>query len=328
VRGCLTFGASLRAFARRAVTSASGAALTLERFEKVRDDLQVSTAIDPWLGRVLAGRYRVLQKAADGRRGTLYRAERIDDARRVAIKIVHASMHQAHATFEWRFQQEVEAARSLVDRNTLIVYEGSKADDRSMFMAMEWLSGIDLARMLAARGPLNTRQALFLGNQVARSLAFAHAQKQVHGDLSPEGLFVTRDARGLSLVKVMDFGRRRLASYNDEGFSQVNMPSGWARYLAPEQITGDEFDGRADLYALGSILYRALSGELPFPDATGIQILMSQVHDHPPPLRTHQAAKEVPSAVEALVMRCLEKSPQQRFASADELVELTERLAR
>lgn len=288
----------------------------------------MSTAIDPWLGRVLAGRYRILQKAAEGRRGFLYRAERIDDATRVAIKVVHPSMHQSHAMFEWRFAQEVEVARSLLDRNTLVVFEGGRADERSMYMASEWLSGIDLARMLATRGPLNTRQALFLANQVARSLAAAHKQKQVHGDLTAEGLFVTRDARGLSLVKVMDYGRRRLASYNDEGFSQVNMPSGWARHLAPEQIVGDEFDGRADVYALGSILYRALSGELPFPDATGIQILMSQVHDHPPPLKAHATAKDVPQAVEELVMRCLEKSPQQRFASADELVELTERLAR
>lgn len=308
--------------------SRAACARAVEPAHEIGDDRSVTTAIDSWLGRVLAGRYRILQKAAEGRRGILYRAEHIEDARRVALKIVHPSMHQTHATFEWRFQQELDVARSLVDRNTVSVLEGARADDRSMFMAMEWLSGIDLARMLAARGPLNTRQALFLGNQVARSLAAAHRQKVVHGDLSPEGLFVTRDPRGLSLVKVMDYGRRRLASYNDEGFSQVNMPAGWARHLAPEQITGDEFDGRADVYALGSILYRALSGELPFPDATGIQILMSQVHDSPPPLRSHAAAKEVPSAVEALVMHCLEKNPAERFASAEELVELTERLAR
>jgi eukaryotic-like serine/threonine-protein kinase len=305
-----------------------GPLLGIEPLGEMRDDRRVSTAIDPWLGRVLAGRYRILQKAADGRRGMLYRAERIDDATRVAIKVVHSSMHQSHAMFEWRFAQEVEIARSLLDRNTLVVFEGGRADERSMYMATEWLSGIDLARMLTTRGPLNTRQALFLANQVARSLAAAHKLKQVHGDLTPEGLFVTRDTRGLSLVKVMDYGRRRLASYNDEGFSQVNMPMGWARYLAPEQIVGDEYDGRADVYALGSILYRALSGELPFPDGTGIQILMSQVHDHPPPLKSHGAAKDVPQAVEELVMRCLEKAPQQRFATADELVELTERLAR
>ena len=237
-------------------------------------------------------------------------------------------MHQTYASFETRFASEVEVARSLSDRNTLVVYEGGRADDRHMFMACEWLSGIDLARMLAARGPLNTRQALFLGNQAARSLAAAHAQKVYHGDLTPEGLFVTRDARGLSLVKVMDDGRQRMASYNDEGFSQVNMPAGWARYLAPEQITGHEFDGRADIYALGSILYRALSGELPFRDATGIGIFMAQVNEKPPPLRSHAAAREVPAPVEALVMRCLEKSPNERFATADELIALTERLAR
>lgn len=288
----------------------------------------MTRAIDAWLGRVLVGRYRVLQKAAEGNRGVLYRAERTDDGRRVALKIVHPSMHESQAAFEARFLRETEVARSLSDRNTLLVFEGGRADDRSMFVASEWLSGIDLARMLVARGPLNTRQALFLGNQVARSLAKAHAQKIVHGDLTPEGLFVTRDSRGLSLVKVMDYGRVRMASFNDEGFSQVSMPAGWARYLAPEQITGAEFDGRADVYALGTILYRALSGVLPFANATGIGIFMSQVNDRAPPLRRHAAAQEVPAAVEALVMRCLEKDPASRFASADELVELTEHLAR
>lgn len=288
----------------------------------------VTTAIDPWLGRVLAGRYRLLQKAADGQRGVLYRAERTDDARRVAVKLVPPSVHQAREAWEARFRHEVEIARSLSDRNTLTVFEGGHADEHSMFVAAEWLSGIDLARMLASRGPLNTRQALFLANQVARSLSAAHEKKIYHGDLSPEGLFVTRDSRGLSLVKVMDYGRMRIANFNDEGFSQVRMPAGWARYLAPEQITSEELDGRSDLYALGSILYRALSGELPFRDATGIGILMSQVHDRAPPLKSHAAAREVPDAVEALVMRCLEKNPNDRFATADELVELTERLAR
>jgi eukaryotic-like serine/threonine-protein kinase len=288
----------------------------------------VTTANDPWLGRVLSGRYRILQKAADGRRGVLYRAERSDDGRRVALKLVEPQFHQSQQQFERRLLQEVEVARQLSDRNTLMVYEGGHADERHMFVAAEWLSGIDLARMLSARGPLNTRQALFLANQVARSLANAHQRRIFHGDLSPEGLFVTRDSRGLSLVKVMDYGRLRIAHYSDEGFSQVSMPIGWARYLAPEQITNDEFDGRADVYALGSILYRALSGELPFKDATGIGILMSQVNDKPIPLRTHPAAKEVPDAVEQMVMRCLEKDPAKRYGTADELIDLTERLAR
>ncbi len=288
----------------------------------------MTTVNDPWLGQVLSGRYRILQKAADGRRGALYRAERSDDGKRIALKIVGPQMHQSQQQFERRLIHEMEIARALTDRNTIAVFDGGHADERLMYVAAEWLSGIDLARMLSARGPLNTRQALFLANQVARSLANAHQRKIFHGDLSPEGLFVTRDSRGLSLVKVMDYGRLRIASYSDEGFSQVNMPIGWARYLAPEQITNDEFDGRADIYALGSILYRALSGELPFKDATGIGILMSQVNDHPTPLRSHPNAKEVPDAVEQMVMRCLEKDPNKRYATADELIDLTERLAR
>jgi serine/threonine protein kinase len=150
----------------------------------------------------------------------------------------------------------------------------------------------------------------------------------VHGDLTPESLFVARQPSGQSVVKVMDYGRRRLAAYNEEGHSQVGLPRGWARYLAPEQIGGDDFDQRADVYALGAILYEALSGELPFQDSTGIGILMSQVYDEPTPLRSRERAKDLPDAIETLVMRSLAKNPAERFPSMDELAMIAFDLAR
>lgn len=291
-------------------------------------DKVATTPIDPWLGRTLAGRYRLLQRVSDGRRGALYRAERVGDAVRLAVKLAGAAVYQSQQRFEERFAQECELAISLSHPHTLVVYDHGPTDERFRFVAMEWLSGIDLSRMVSSRGPLNARQAMFLAHQVCESLAHAHAQGVVHGDLSPEGIFVARQAAGQSTVKVLDYGRRRMASFNDEGHSQVGLPRGWARYLAPEQITGDEFDFRADIYGLGAVLYEALSGLTPFPDSTGIQILMSQVHDRPPTLSSHSTAREVPAEVEALVMRCLEKDPSDRFQSMSELVELTAQLSR
>lgn len=291
-------------------------------------DQAVETTIDPWLGRVLEGRYRLLQKVSRGARGVLYRAERVGDGARVAVKLLGPAMHQAQHSFEVRLHAEIAEARALTHPNTVIVYDHGRADDHLMYVGLEWLSGIDLSRMLATRGPLNARQAMYLAHQVCRSLAHAHAQGIVHGDLSPQGIFVARQAGGVSVVKVMDYGRRRAASFNDEGNSQVGLPQGWARYLAPEQITGEDFDARADLYALGSLLYEGLSGVPPFKDSTGIGIWMSQVNDRPPPLRSHSEAAQLPEAVEELVMRCLEKEPSQRFANAEALVELTSILSR
>jgi len=294
---------------------------------RVPDGVAVAP-IDPWLGRTLAGRYRLLQRVSDGQRGALYRAERMGDGIRLAVKLVRPAVYQSLQRFEERFAQECEVARSLTHPHTLVVYDHGAAEDRFRFVAMEWLSGIDLARMVSSRGPLNARQAMFLAHQVCESLSHAHAQGIVHGDLSPEGIFVARQAAGQSTVKVLDYGRRRMASFSDEGHSQIGLPKGWARYLAPEQIAGDEFDARADVYAVGAVLYEALSGQTPFPDSTGIQILMSQVHDRPPALSSHASASGVPADVQALVMRCLEKDPDARFASMSELVAITAELSR
>ena len=293
-----------------------------------RDKPSVEPAIDPWLGRTLAGRYRLLQRVSDGRRGALYRAERAGDGVRLAVKLVMPAVYQSLGRFEERFDHECEVAKGLSHPHTVTVYDYGAADDHARFVAMEWLSGIDLARMIASRGPLNVRQAMFVAHQVCESLSHAHEHGVVHGDLSPDGIFVARQGTAQSVVKVLDYGRLRMASFGDEGNSQVGLPQGWARYLAPEQITNDEFDGRADVYAMGAVLYEALSGERPFADSTGIQILLSQVHGHPPPLGSRAAAREVPAEIEALVMRCLEKDPGARFQTMSELVELTGRLAR
>jgi serine/threonine-protein kinase len=291
-------------------------------------DTGVRTSIDAWLGRVLLGRYRLLQKVSDGRRGAMYRAERVGDGARIAIKLVEPAVHQSQERFEQRLTQEFEMARSLAHANTLHVHELGRADERWMFMAVEWLSGIDLARMLSSRGPLTARQAMHLGHQAARSLTAAHERGVVHGDLTPHSLFVAKLPNGQSVVKVMDYGRRRLSGYNEEGYSQVGLPTGWARYLAPEQIVNDDYDPRCDVYALGAVLYEALCGELPFKDSTGIGILMAQVHERAPALRSRTQGAQVSEAVEALVMRCLEKDPNDRFASMEEVAQESQALAR
>jgi serine/threonine protein kinase len=285
--------------------------------------------IDPWLGAPIAGRYRLLQRITEGRRGVLYRAERVDaDGAAVGVKLVQALRHETYAGFEARLAAEAAIATPLDDPHTLRTFGSGRIDDTRSYLAVDWLVGFDLAHLLAQRGPLNARQAAFLTQQVARSLAYAHRQGVVHGDLTPESIFISRPAAGPSVVKVMDYGRRRFASFSDEGQSLIGMPRGWARYLAPEQITDDEPDQRADFYALGCVLYEALTGERPFVDETGIGLLMAQVHAKAKPLEDHPNARDLPDDLCTLVQRCLSKDRRMRFDSAEEIISLTARLLR
>jgi eukaryotic-like serine/threonine-protein kinase len=284
--------------------------------------------IDPWLGAVIAGHYRLLQRITEGRRGVLYRAERVESESPVAVKLVHALRHETHAGFVARLKAEAATALPLEDPNTLRTFASGPVDDIRSYFALEWLVGYDLAHLLAQRGPLNARQAAFLTQQVARSLAYAHRQGVIHGDLTPESIFISRPSEGPSVVKVMDYGRRRFASFSDEGQSLIGMPRGWARYLAPEQITDDEPDQRADFYALGCVLYEALTGERPFVDETGIGLLMAQVHAKAKPLEDHPRARDLPDDLCSLVQRCLSKDRRMRFDSAEEIVSVTARLLR
>jgi serine/threonine-protein kinase len=293
----------------------------------VQVEAPVETKIDPWLGRVIGSGVRLLQRVADGQRGVLYRAERSPDGARVAVKLVGPSHFQSPDRFAERFIHECQVASRMRHDNTLRVLEHGAADDL-MYVVTEWLSGIDLERMVRSHGPLNARQAMYLAHQVCCSLSAAHSDGIVHADLSPSGIFVARKGSGQSVVKVMDYGRRRMESYNDEGYSQVGLPKGWARYLSPEQIRGDEVDARTDIYAIGAVLYEALCGERPFQDSTGIGLLIQQAEDKAQPLGSRIAARDIPTPIEALVMRCLDRDPDARFQSAAELVTLTAELSR
>lgn len=274
---------------------------------------------ETWIGSVLQSRYRIVQKVADGFRGELFRAERIGaDAGKpdVAIKLVRPLLIQDRAVFEERFEEEALTARRLTQRHSLRVFEHGVTDD-GMFLVTEWLDGVNLSQHLTTCGTMSTHRAMGLASQICNSLAEAHALGITHGDLSPDSVFICPAGKH-KIVKVMDYGRRRMESWTDDGHSQVDLPTDWARYLAPEQITGADCDPRSDVYSVGALLYRVLSGKLPFENTSGIGILMAQVYEEPTPLKQH--LPEVADPVADLVMACLQKDPDARPQNAAALI--------
>ena len=266
------------------------------------------------------GRYKILAPLGAGGMGEVYRARDTRLGRDVAIKVIPAELARDPERIK-RFEQEARAAGALNHPNICVIYDVG-AHEGSPFVVMELLEGESLREELSA-GPLAVRKAIDCAAQTAHGLAAAHEKGIVHRDLKPENLFLTRDGR----VKILDFGLAKLprpAGIASSESATVSLAMtetgailGTAGYMAPEQVRGGPADPRSDLFALGAILYELLTGTRAFVGAGAVETLYLICHEPPPPLST--SGREVPPAIEAIVLRCLEKRQENRFASALDL---------
>jgi len=252
------------------------------------------------------GRYRVLEKLGEGGMGVVYAA--LDDRleRRIAIKTIRSSRDPS---LHERFWREARAAASVSHPHICAIYEVGEAEDGTLFLAMELLEGESLGERLL-RGAPTTGEALRIIGEVLGALEALHAQHLVHRDLKPSNVFLTRHG-----VKLMDFGLARPSATGPveaSGITQPGMVLGTPRYMAPEQVTGQDLDGRADVFAAGVLLYEMLSGRPAFDGDTMMQVLHSVVYDTPPPLEGTALAP----ALDAVIRKALAKRPEERFESA------------
>jgi eukaryotic-like serine/threonine-protein kinase len=261
--------------------------------------------------------------------GEVYRARDPRLGRDVAIKVLPPAF-SADAGRLQRFEQEARAAAALNHPNILAVYDIG-TDAGAPFIVSELLEG-DTLRDRVNGGPATVRKSIEHALQIARGLAAAHDKGIVHRDLKPENVFVTRDNR----VKILDFGLAKLAQDQpaySSGSALATMPSptqpgvvlGTVGYMAPEQVRGLSVDHRADLFALGAILYELLSGRRAFSRDTAPETMTAILNTEPPDLGS--AAEAVPPALVRIVNRCLEKSPSERFQSASDLAFALEALS-
>lgn len=278
---------------------------------------------DPLIGRTISGRYRVHSVLGQGGMGTVYQAQQIPLGRAVAVKVLSAG--QVEPGFHKRFFQEAAILAKLKSPNTVTVFDYGRDED-IYFIAMELVSGEPLDRVLDNAGALPVPRALGIAQQVCRSLREAHAQGIVHRDLKPGNIVLTQGGDDEEIVKVLDFGLAKRVNRASEDTQRDTVP-GSPRYMAPEVIRQQSIDGRSDMYGLGVLLYQMLTGVVPFERDSPMEILVAHLQEPPPPMREVSPAIEVPEAVERIVMRCLAKLPDDRYASMQELLDALRGLA-
>jgi eukaryotic-like serine/threonine-protein kinase len=261
------------------------------------------------VGEVIGGRYELEKLLGSGGMSSVYRARDTLLERDVALKILHEHHHEDDEYVE-RFRREARAVARLSHPNIVTVIDRGD-DEGRQFIVFEHVDGETLKDVLD-RGRLDVPAALAVTIAVARGLAFAHAHGIVHRDVKPQNVLLNADGE----VKVTDFGIAR--SLDVEGVTQSGTVLGTSNYIAPEQATGQAADVRTDVYSLGVVLFELLTGELPFEGESFVAVAMQHVHEPPPSLLERRS--DVPARVAHAVDRALEKDPDDRFQSMDELV--------
>jgi serine/threonine protein kinase len=280
--------------------------------------LRISGKKDPYVGNVIRGRYQVLSKLGEGGMGTVYLAEQVSVGRKVAIKFLLGN-YASDDAFISRFRREARLAASLNHRNIVILYDFDQANDGTLFIVMEYLSGQKLSDVIRRDGPVEISRAARLGLQIAEGLEAAHRAGVIHRDIKPDNIMVA-GADSSEEIKLMDFGIARLRDPgNASQITRAGLIVGTPAYMAPEQVDGGEVSDKTDIYALGVVLYEMLSGSVPFTAATPGAVLIKQMQEMPVPLR--KLRRELPPAVERAVMQALEKEPQKRQNNMGEVVE-------
>ena len=259
------------------------------------------------------GGYRLVRRLGSGAMADVYLAEQESLARQVAVKVLRPDT-LLQATAVQRFEQEARAAAGLVHGNIVQIHEVACIDGRH-FLAEEYVPGPTLKAWLAARGPLDARQAVAVLGQVGSALARAAEQGVVHRDIKPENLLVTQAGD----VKVADFGLARvLAGPEGAELTQEGMTLGTPLYMSPEQAEGRGVDARSDLYSLGATVYHLLAGRPPFDGPTALAVAMAHIRAPLAPLATLRP--DLPAGLCRIVDTLLAKEPAERFAGPVDLL--------
>lgn len=272
------------------------------------------------------GSYQLGERIGRGAMGEVYKATHRMFARPAAIKLIRPDAVEpgdtnAAALAVKRFRREAEAAAQLRSPHTVALYDFGVTSDQTLYFVMELLEGKDLQSLVHEHGPLPANRVIYILRQVCDSLEEAHANGLVHRDVKPANIHLGRVGLKHDFVKVLDFGLVKSLNADsalDSQVTQGGLTPGTPAYMPPEAVRGDPLDGRADIYALGCVAYYLLTGQMVFEADTGLKMIASHLESKP--VRPSRRTKvSVPEALEELILRCLEKDPEDRPPGADEV---------
>ena len=262
-------------------------------------------------GDVLGGRYEILEMLGMGGMGAVYKARDMEVERIVALKVIRPDLAGNPAILA-RFKQELVLARQVTHKNIIRIYDLNEADGVK-FITMEFVEGDNLHAILTRRGKLTPEDAVNIMLQVCGGLQAAHAEGVIHRDLKPSNIMCDASGR----VVIMDFGLAR--TIQGDGMTQTGMMIGTMEYMSPEQAMGKDLDARSDEFAVGLIFYELLTGIMPFHAESAIASLVRRTQERAVPLI--DVDNSVPVELSNIVSKCLERNPDERFASIQELVD-------
>jgi len=270
-------------------------------------------------GDVLAGKYRVERVLGQGAMGIVVAATHIHLQQRVAIKFLTG---RATREVVGRFLREARSAVKLRNEHVARVIDVGELEGGAPYMVMEYLSGNDLQQVLKAEGPMPLSEAVGFVLQVCEAMAEAHSAGIIHRDLKPANLFLTTSSDGSKMVKVLDFGISKETNDANEGdgmsLTRTESVLGSPLYMSIEQMRSSrDVDARADIYALGAILYQLLTGRVPFEAQTFPELILKVATEEPPPPTTFRP--DLPQPLEQAILRCLDRDRTKRFPDVGEL---------
>lgn len=272
------------------------------------------------------GSYQLGDLIRRGGMGEIYAAKHRMLARPAAIKLIRAEMlgtaggESADLAIK-RFRREAEAAANLRSPHTVELFDFGITEDNTLYFVMELLEGVDLETLVRENGPLPARRVIHILRQACESLAEAHEQGLIHRDIKPANIHLGKAGVRYDFVKILDFGLVKSVhqeSMADSLATAVGRTPGTPAYMAPEMSLGEKVDGRADIYALGCVGYFLLTGNLVFEASTAFQMVAKHLSNAPVP-PSLRAKVEVPQQLEAVILKCLAKKPDDRYATVMEL---------